>query len=59
MKSLYETLKTVISECDFLDAKQDHDVVARLKMTLCFETDDKSYAYWMKEIDKREMDQAA
>ena len=53
MKNLYETLKTVITECDFLNAKADHDVIARLKMTLCFETEDSSYLYWMREIDKR------
>ena len=50
MKNVYETLKTVINECEFLKTHEDHDVIARLKMTLCFETDDKSYNYWMKKV---------
>lgn len=48
MKNLYETLKTVIAECEKLDQKEDSTVIARIKMTLCFETEDNSYDYWMK-----------
>ncbi len=50
MKDLYETLKTVIRDCDALDSKKDCDVVARLKFELCFETEDSSYEYWMKRM---------
>lgn len=50
MKNLYGTLKTVIKECESLGAYADWDVIARLKMTLCFETEDSSYNYWMREV---------
>lgn len=50
MKNLYETLKSVINECDFLNAKDDKDVTARLKFALCFETEDSSYERWTEQF---------